>query len=195
MRDSHKAIAAKRTQARFTGLAILAALSFHAVPAAANPDADASKLEIVTTALGMEQLTQYSANRNAVGIGWAKHFGMEASYFNVGDSKFAKHRANDDDVGGRVNVKMALDISTPLNEHSRLYSRVGMYVWELDLNYNRTSNRLDVSRESNSGMVGVGAMYGEDWLRMGIELEQVNAVSFDDPRDQHRVLFNVFSKF
>ncbi len=179
-------------------LFILIALA--ALPAQAdageNAYTDASKLEIVTSALGVEQLTRYSANRNALGMAWGKYFGMEASYFDVGNSRFAKHPStNNDDVGGRVNLKLAVDVSTPLSERSRLYSRVGMYVWEIDVNYNRSTNRLDTSRESNSGMVGVGAMYGEDWLRMGIELEQVNAVSFDDQRNQHRVLFNMSSRF
>lgn len=179
-------------------LFILVALA--ALPAQAdtgeNAYTNASKLEIVTSALGVEQLTRYSANRNALGMAWGKYFGMEASYIDVGNSRFAKRpNTNSDDVGGRVNLKLAVDVSTPLSERSRLYSRVGMYMWEVDVNYNRATNRLDASRESNSGMVGVGAIYGEDWLRVGIELEQVNAVSFDDQRNQHRVLFNMSSQF
>lgn len=191
-----RSVISKRIQGVTLGLATLLSMSVHADLAESYTNVDASKLEIVASALGIQQLTQYSPNRNAVGVAWAKHFGMEASYFNVGESKFAKRRStNSDDVGGRVNLKLALDVSTPLSDRSRLYSRVGMYVWDVDVNYNRATNRLDASRESKSGMVGVGAIYGEDRLLVGIELEQVNAVSFEDPRDQHRVLFNVVSKF
>ena len=178
------------------GLAALLVTLAHADPSVSYSNIEHSNLEIVTSALGLERLTQYSANHNALGIAWAKHFGMEASYFNVGESKFAKRQSvGSDNVGGRVNLKLALDFSTPLSERSRLYSRVGMYLWEVDVNYNRSTNELDASREGNSGMLGVGAVYGTDPLRVGIELEQVNAVSYDDARDQHRVLFNVFSKF
>ena len=179
------------------GQAVLFSISAHAESTEIHPTVEASKLEIVASALGIHQLTQYSPNRNAVGVGWAKHFGMEASYFNAGESKFAKRNSasSSDDVGGRVNLKLALDLSTPLSDRSRVYSRVGIYVWDVDVNYNRATNRLDASRESKSGMVGIGAIYGEDSLLLGIELEQVNAVSFDDPRDQQRILFNMVSKF
>lgn len=189
------ALASKTPSCLFILIALAAALPAQA-DASENAYTEASKLEIVTSALGVEQLTRYSANRNALGMAWGKYFGMEASYFDVGNSRFAKHPStNNDDVGGRVNLKLALDVSTALSERSRLYSRVGMYVWEVDVNYNRSTNRLDTSRESNSSMVGVGAVYGEDWLLVGIELEQVNAVSFDDQRNQHRVLFNMSSRF
>lgn len=183
-------------QAVLLGQAVLLSISAHAESTESHLTVEASKLEIVASALGIRQVTQYSPNRNAMGVAWAKHFGMEASYFNAGESKFAKRNsASSDDVGGRVNLKLALDLSTPLSERSRVYSRVGMYVWDVDVNYNRATNRLDASRESKSGMVGIGAIYGEDSLLMGIELEQVSAVSFDDPRDQQRVLFNIVSKF
>jgi hypothetical protein len=184
-------------QGAVCGFAALISTSIHAAdPSVRYANVDHSNLEIVTSALGLERLTQYSANRNALGIAWANHLGMEASYFNLGESKLAKSRGtNGDNVGGRVNVKLALDFSAPLSERSRLYSRVGMYLWEVDVNYNRLTNELDASREGNSRMVGVGAVYGTDPLRLGIELEHVNAVSYDDARDQHRVLFNVFSRF
>jgi hypothetical protein len=178
------------------GFAALMFAPTHADPSVHYSNVDHSNLEIVTSALGLERLTEYSANRNALGIAWAKHFGMEASYFNLGESKLVKNRAtNSDNVGGRVNVKLALDLSAPLSERSRLYGRVGVYLWEVDVNYNRATNELDASREGDSRMVGVGAVYGTNPLRVGIELEQVNAVSYDDARDQHRVLVNVFSKF
>ncbi len=193
---SRRALIGKPSRTALLGVTALLCMPVLAASIESAPTVDSSKLEIVTTALGMEELTQYSANRNALGITWAKYFGMEASYFDVGNSKFAKHHSvSGDDVGGRVNLKLALDVSTPLGDRSRLYSRVGMYMWDVDVNYNRASNRLDASHESNSGMIGVGAMYGEDWLRVGIELEQVNAVSYEDPREQHRVLFNMYSKF
>ena len=178
------------------GLTALLSFPTHAELATNYSGVDHSALEVVTTALGLESLTRYSANKNALGMAWAKYFGMEASYFDLGESKFTKRRsANSDNVGGRINLKLAMDVSTPLSEHSRLYSRVGMYLWEVDLNYNRATNTLDASRGGNSPMLGVGAVYGTDPLRVGIEVEQVNAVSYDDTRQQHRVLFNVFSKF
>ncbi len=174
------------------GLAALLSMASHAE----SSDVDHSKFEIVTTALGLERFTRYSANPEALGIAWAKYFGMEASYFSVGKSKFAARRgASSDNVGGRGNFKLAVDFSAPLSERSRIYSRVGMYLWEVDVNYNRMTNELDASRGGNSSMVGLGAVYGTNPLRVGIELEQVNAAAFDDAHDQHRVLFNMFSNF
>lgn len=176
--------------------AMLAAMLLSAAQADPQPDSTRvghTAFEIWTSALGLERYTQYSADLNALGVAWAKNFGMEASYVNLGDSKFAKQQ--NDNVGGRLNLKLAMDISTSLGERTRIYSRAGMYLWELDINYNRTTNRLDASREGSSRMAGVGAVFGRDPMRYGIELEQVNAVSFDDPRDQQRVIFNILSKF
>ena len=174
------------------------------VPAQANTDSEGAKVdrnavEIVTTAFGLERLTQYSANRNALGVAWANYFGIEASYFDLGDSKFNKHQAPNSDfvenVGGRIDLKLAMDFSAPLGGGSRVYSRVGVYLWDVDVNYNRVSHQLDASRGGNSRMVGVGAAYGEDAMRVSVELEQVNANSIADSRDQQRVLLNVSSKF
>jgi hypothetical protein len=178
------------------GVAALFSLPSHAQSTTLASRAEHSHLEIVTTALGLERLTEYSANKNALGIAWSKHVGTEAAYFNVGESKFPKRQsAAGDNVGGRGNLKLAVDFSTPLNEHARFYSRVGMYLWEVDVNYNRFTNELDASREGNSRMLGVGALYGTNSLRVGIELEHIDAVSFGAARDQQRVLFNAYSKF
>ena len=177
-------------------LAALFSIPSHAESTTLASRVEHSRLEIVTTALGLERLTEYSANKNALGIAWSKHVGTEAAYFNVGESKFTKRQsAAGDNVGGRGNLKLAVDFSTPLTEHARFFSRVGMYWWEVDVNYNRTTNELDASREGNSRTLGVGAIYGTDSLRVGIELEHINADSFGAARDQQRVLFNAVSKF
>jgi len=181
------------------GLAVLVS-----VPAQANKDSegtnvDHNAVEIVTTAFGLERLSQYSANRNALGVAWADYFGMEASYFDLGDSKFNKRRAASsefvENIGGRIDLKLAMDFSAPLGGRSRLYSRVGVYLWDVDVNYNRVTHELDTSRGGNSRMVGVGAAYGEEAMRVSVELEQVNANSVADNRDQQRLLFNVTSRF
>ncbi|MBI3776661.1 MAG: hypothetical protein HY273_14160 [Gammaproteobacteria bacterium] len=192
--EPRAALRAKQCRrAVITTLAAMFLSPVHADPQPNYPNAGHSAFEIWTSALGLERYTQYSADQNALGIAWAKNFGVEASYINLGESKFAKQR--NDNVGGRLNLKLAMDISASLGERTRIYSRAGMYLWELDINYNRTTNTLDASREGNSRMAGVGVVYGTDPLRIGIELEQVNAVSFDDPRDQQRVIFNMVSKF
>ncbi len=180
------------TWARLIGVVALFSMPTHADPASSSP-VDHSAFEIWTSALSLERFTQYSADRNALGIAWAKHFGTEAAYVNLGESKFAQRQY--DNVGGRINLKLAMDFSTALGEQMRLYSRVGIYLWELDINYNRTTNALDASRAGNSRMLGVGAVYAVDPLRLGIELEQVDATSFNDARAQQRVLFNMVSKF
>ena len=76
-----------------------------------------------------------------------------------------------------------------------MYSRVGVYLWDVDVNYNRVTHELDASRGGNSRMVGVGAAYGEDAMRVSVELEQVNANPVVESRDQQRLLLNVSSKF
>jgi len=187
---------------KFAVLFGLAALV--SVPAQANKDSegtnvDRNAVEIVTTAFGLERLTQYSANRNAVGVAWADYFGMEASYFDLGDSKFNKRRAVNsefvEDIGGRIDLKLAVDFSAQLSGRSRVYSRVGVYLWDVDVNYNRVTHELEASRGGNSRMVGVGAAYGEEAMRVSVELEQVNANSIADSRDQQRLLLNLSSKF
>lgn len=185
--------------AALLGLAVM-----FSVPAQANKDSeganvDHNSVEIVTTAFGLERLNQYSANRNALGVAWANYFGMEASYFDLGNSKFIKRQAASsefvENVGGRIDLKLAMDFSAPLSGRTRVYSRVGVYLWDVDVNYNRVTHQLDASRGGNSRMVGVGAAYGEEAMRMSVELEQVNANPVADSRDQQRVLFNVTSKF
>ncbi|MBI3774509.1 MAG: hypothetical protein HY273_02975, partial [Gammaproteobacteria bacterium] len=176
------------------GLAALISLPAQANKESEGANVDRNAVEIVTTAFGLERLTQYSANRNALGMAWADHFGMEASYFDLGDSKFNKRRAVNsefvEDVGGRIDLKLAIDFSAPLSASSRLYSRVGVYLWDVDVNYNRVTHELDASRGGNSRMVGVGAAYGEAAMRVSVELEQVNANPVTDSRDQQRLLLN-----
>lgn len=190
------------TKIKFAALFGLMALV--SLPAQAKKDSegagvDGNAVEIVTTAFGLERLTQYSANRNALGVAWADYFGVEASYFDLGDSKFNKHRAASsefaENVGGRIDLKLAMDFSAPVSGHSRLYSRVGMYLWDVDVNYNRVTHEWDASRGGNSRMVGIGAAYGEDAMRISVELERVNANQNIDNRDQQRVLLNVSSRF
>lgn len=180
-------------------LAALAPLSVQANKDSEGAHVDRNAIEIVTTAFGLSRLTQYSANRNALGVAWARYFGMEASYFDLGNSKFAKSRVAENDaaenVGGRIDLKLAVDLSARLGAGSRLYSRVGVYVWDVDVNYNRVTNKWDASRGGNSQMVGVGAAYGEAAMRVSVELEQLNANSAITHRDQQRLLFNVSSKF
>ncbi len=205
-RDTHKTVLYRgrgrvsRIQLRlFFGLAVLISGLAQANKDSERTGVDHNAVEIVTTAFGLERLTQYSANRNALGVAWAQFFGMEASYFDLGDSKFAKRRPVSgelvENVGGRIDLKLAVDFSAPLGGRSRLYSRVGMYLWDVDVNYNRVTHQLDTSRGGNSRMVGVGAMYGEDAMRISVELEQVNANPLADARDQQRLLLNVSSKF
>jgi hypothetical protein len=187
------------SRARIVAAFALAALfsgATRAEPAADRTDVNHSRFEIVTTALGLERYTEYSAHREALGVAWAGHLGAEASYYGLGESRFATRRGgSSDNIGGRAHVKLAVDLFAPLNERARIYSRVGMYLWEVDVNYNRLNNELDSSRAGISRMVGVGAVYGADPLRVGIELEQVNAEPIDGARDEHRVLFNLFSKY
>ena len=143
------------------GVAIL-----FSVPVQANKDSlgtnvDHNSIEIVTTAFGLERLNEYSANRNALGVAWANYFGLEASYFDLGDSKFIKRQATGsefvENVGGRIDLKLAMDFSAPLSGRTRVYSRVGVYLWDVDVNYNRATHQLDASRGGNSRMVGIGA--------------------------------------
>lgn len=173
-------------------------------PVQANKDAerasvDKNALEIVTTAFGLERLTQYSANRNALGIAWADYFGMEASYFDLGNSKFAKRQIGSGDlsenVGGRIDLKLAFDLSARLSERSRLFSRIGMYLWDVDVNYNRVTHELNTSRGGNNRMLGIGAAYGQEAMRFSVEIEQIDVNSFTNDRDQQRLLLNVSSKF
>lgn len=181
------------------GVALLVSGSAHANKDAEGASADRNAIEIVTTAFGLEHLTQYSANHNALGVAWADHFGMEASYFDLGNSKFVKRRAGSSDlsenIGGRIDLKFALDLSARLSERSRVYSRVGVYLWDVDVNYNRVTNELDTSRGGNSSMLGVGAAYGQETMRFSVEVEQVNVNSLADNRPQQRLLLNVSSKF
>lgn len=180
------------------GLAVLVSLPVHANKDAAGASADRNALEIVTTAFGLEQLTHYSANRNALGIAWTDYLGAEASYFDLGSSKFSKRGVSEDDsedIGGRIDLKLALDFTARMNGRSRVYSRFGVYLWDVDVNYNRTTNQLDASRGGNSGMVGVGAAYGKEAMRVSVELEQINAAATAGNRDQQRLLLNITSKF
>lgn len=181
------------------GLAAVVSVPVHAHKDAEGASADRNAIEIVTTAFGLEQLTHYSANQNALGVAWAEYFGMEASYFDLGSSKYSKRRVGSGDpsenVGGRIDLKLALDFTARVSGRSRLFSRFGVYLWDVDVNYNRTTNQLDASRGGNSGMVGVGAAYGEEAMRVSVELEQINAASTADSRDQQRLLLNVMSKF
>lgn len=181
------------------GLAAMIPLPAQANKDSEGPNVDRNAVEIITSAFGLEQLTQYSANRNALGIAWADYLGVEASYFDLGDSKYNKRRAASsefvEDIGGRIDLKLAMDFSAPLNGRSRLYSRVGVYFWDVDVNYNRVTHELDTSRGGNSRMVGVGAAYGEQAMRISVELEQVNTDPIVNNRDQQRLLLNVSSKF
>lgn len=181
------------------GLAAMVSMPLQANNESEKSNVDRNAVEIVTTAFGLERLTQYSANRNALGMAWADYFGMEASYFDLGDSKYNKrHAANSEfpeNIGGRIDLKLAMDFSAPLNERSRLYSRVGVYLWDVDVNYNRATHELDASRGGNSRMVGIGAAYGEQAMRISVELEQINADTLVNYRDQQRLLLNVSSRF
>lgn len=156
-------------------------------------------IQIVTSVLGLEQLTRYSANPQAVGYAWPNSVGVEASYYDLGDSKFAKGRVLEnnaaEDVGRRVNVKVAVDMSTPLAPGARLYSRVGVYLWDLDINYNRSTREFNSAGEGNSGLVGIGAALAIDGARLSFEYERLSAISTNDNRDPQRILMHVSSKF
>jgi hypothetical protein len=177
-------------------LAAMLPIVVHAEPAADRTDVDHSKFEIITNALGLERFTEYSAHRDALGIEWAHHLGMEAAYYGLGDSRFAEPRAAvGDNIGGRANVKLAVDLIAPLNERARLYSRVGVYWWEVDVNYNRVNNDLNNSLGGTSRMIGVGAVYGADPLRFGVEIERLESDALSASGDEHRVWFNLFSRY
>jgi len=188
-------------------LAFCCALSATSILALAAQDvrndaipAKHSSVEIVTSALGLERIKNYSPNENAVGFGFAKHFGIETSYVGLGQSKFAQKQEADTrsskDLGGRADVKLAFDIAAPLSSHARLYSRVGMYLWDLDVNYSIKTNKFYASQNGSSDLVGLGAAYGTDRMRFSTELERVNSVSSDTgTRDLHRLVFIISSSF
>lgn len=188
-------------------LALCCALSATGILALAAQDtsndatpAKHSSVEIVTSALGLERIKNYSANENAVGFGFAKHFGIETSYVGLGQSKFAQKKEADTrsakDIGGRADVKLAFDIAAPLNSHARLYSRVGMYFWDLDVNYSLKTNKFYASQNGSSDLLGLGAAYGTDRMRFSTELERVNSVTSDTgARDLHRLVFIISSSF
>lgn len=167
--------------------------------AGSRKNLEGNSLEIVTSALGAEFLKNYSANQNALGVGFNRVLGVEASYFDLGYSKYAVVQkgdaGNEDNLGGRIDLKVALDVSAPLTTTTRVFSRVGMYYWDVDVNYNRVSRDLDSSQAGNGQVMSVGAAYDARDLRLSLELEQVNPDAVIAQRDTNRVLFNVTSKF
>lgn len=160
---------------------------------------DSDAIKIVTSALGLEAWTKYSANPRAVGYGWASALGFEASYYDLGDSKFAKNRVLEnnasEDVGRRVDVKLAVDLSTPITPGARVYSRVGVYLWDVDVNYNRSTREFNSSREGNSGLMGVGAALKVQDARLSFEYERLALGATADNRDPQRILMHVSSQF
>jgi len=182
-----------------TGLIVCLVSSVRAADFRDDDKHDSDAIQIVTRALGLEELAQYSANSRAVGYGWANALGIEASYYDLGDSKFAKRAALDNntenELGRRVDVKLAVDLSTPLAPRARLYSRVGVYLWDVDINYNRSARESNSLREGNSGMIGMGAALAVDGARLSFEYERLNPGAASDNRDPQRILMHVSSKF
>ncbi len=200
-RNQHTSVASRAQSAVAigAGVALFAVLTPTAL-ADSDPDSTSvthSRFEIITNALGLEHWTEYPAREDALGRAWADHFGVEASYYGLGDSKFKERRggSSSENIGGRADLKLAMDVFTAVNDRARLYSRVGMYWWDVDINYNQLSNDLDSSNAGTSRLVGLGAVYGIDPLRFGIEWEQLDATQQDTARDEQRVLFSVYSKY
>lgn len=185
--------------------ALFGAAAIIATPAHANTERNdsaatgADTLEIVTTALGIGNLKSHSANQNALGIGLGRRLGIEASYYPRGESKHAVRAGGEsheqDNVGGRMDVKVALDVSAPLTRATRLFSRMGMYYWDIDLNYSRMTSDLDASQAGNSRVLSFGAAYDARDVRVSLELEQVTPDTNLVQRDVNRMLFNISSKF
>jgi hypothetical protein len=184
-------------------LCVLAMASLPRVAAAgelgASKKVEQNSLEILAAAFGLEHLKDYTANQNALGYGYKHRLGVEASYMDLGESRFAGQgpgEADDDsDVGGRVDLRLAMDVSAPVARGARVFSRMGVYFWDLDINYNRVSNDFNSSKGGNGQVVSVGAAYDARALRLSVEFEQVNRDSVIATRDINRVLFNVSSKF
>jgi hypothetical protein len=165
----------------------------------ASQPAKHSAVEIVTSALGLERFKDYSANQNAVGVGFADILGVEASYYDLGESKFARHQNSDsvtsENIGGRIDVKVAFDVAAPVSDRTRFYSRVGVYMWDVDMNYNRATHEFNAAQGGTSGVVGLGAAYGVEGMRLSVELEQLNNSPETVDRGRNRVLFNMSSQF
>lgn len=183
----------------FLGLVICLISPVRAEDLRSNEKQNSDAIQIVTSALGLERLTKYSANPRAVGYAWANAVGVEASYYDMGDSKFAKGRVLDngttEDIGRRVDMKLAVDLSTPVADGTRVYSRLGMYLWDVDFNYNRASRDFNSSGNGNSSLMGVGAMFAVDGGRLSFEYERLAFNQTSENRDPQRILLHVSSKF
>jgi hypothetical protein len=160
---------------------------------------DANSLDILTAAFGLERFKEYTANQNALAYGYRHLVGVEASYMDLGESKFAGQSPGESDdrsdVGGRVDLRFAFDVSAPIARNARVFSRMGIYYWDLDVNYNRVSNDFNASQGGNGQVVSVGAAFHAGATRLSVELEQVDRDSVIATRDVNRVLINVSSKF
>lgn len=190
---------------RRLGVLILALASAMAIPARASDEsADrqgsvaGNKLDIITSAFGIDHLKDYSANQNALGLHVLHFVGFEASYVDLGPSKYAVRETIDsryENIGGRVDLRLAIDWVAPVTQSTSLFSRTGMYLWDVDVNYNSATNELDSSHAGNGSALSVGAAYRGGRLRLSFELERRNPVSLVANRDARRMLFNVYSLF
>lgn len=164
-----------------------------------NGGSSGNSLQILTSAFGLERLKEHTANQNALGVGFARIFGIEASYLDLGESKHATRLVgedgDEDNVGGRVDLRVAVDVSAPMTRSTRLFSRMGIYYWDLDINYNRVTRELDTSQGGNGQVVSFGAAYDARSVRLSVEIEQLDSKSVIASRDANRVLFNMTSKF
>lgn len=164
-----------------------------------NGSSNGSSLQILTSAFGLERLKEHTANQNALGVGFARIFGIEASYLDLGESKHAIRLVSEDgekdNIGGRVDLRVAVDVSAPMTPSTRLFSRMGIYYWDLDVNYNRVTRELDASQGGNGQVVSFGAAYDAKSVRLSVEVEQLDSKSVIASRDANRVLFNMTSKF
>ncbi len=178
-------------------------LAMIGMPAVAADDTEptsvsGSSFDIVTTALGLNRFRDYTANQNALGYGYKHRIGVEAAYEQLGESRFAGATHGDgpsEDVGGRIDLRVAFDVSAPVTANTRIFSRMGVYYWDIDVNFNRTSNDFNSAQAGNGQVMSIGAAYDERTLRFSLELEQVDRNAVIPTRDSSRVLMNISSRF
>lgn len=165
------------------------------------------KKSAIANALDFDRLSEHSALKikgKAVGMELDENVGVEASYtgLSMGEVKYIRglddFQASDQGSLGRlVDLKLALDlpIATTKGYFARLYSKVGMYVWDLNALYQNAKNDIYTLEGNTSTVWGIGAAFGYEGLTYGVELENINLNGFVAGEELTRVLFNIGSKF
>lgn len=154
-------------------------------------------VKLFTSAIGLGWLTEYSPTINAVGFQFARNLGFETSYINHYQKNSSDRKSGKDaeEANTIVDFKLALDITKSFNDRTKIYGRFGIYVRDLSLNLNYHTQALRISESGKSAILGVGAAFDLDIMRVSVELDHFTAQYANNENSPLRILINLMSSF